>query len=81
MSKPRMSETARVAWFWREVIFQNLRDLLSPRVEDASDEDRRLAAEWVFDDNPHQGSFLWACSAAILEPEDVRDVLRERGIL
>ncbi len=81
MSKPRMSEPERVAWFWREVVFQNLRDLLSPNAEGASEEDRRLAAEWVLDDNPHHGSFLWACSAAMLDPEAVRDVLREKGIV
>ncbi len=81
MSKTHhMAEHARLAWFWREVIYQNLRDLLCPELEKATQEERAAAFDWVYGDSTQPASFLWACPIAGLDPEAVRNVLRERGI-
>lgn len=81
MSKPHhMDEAARLAWFWREVVYQRLRDLLCPEVEHSTLEDRVDAFDWVFSDSEQPASFRWACAVSGLGPEAVRDVLRVRGI-
>ncbi len=76
----RRSEHDRLTWFWREVVYQRLRDLLCPEVEESTESERQEAFDWVYGDSAQPASFLWACSVSGLDPEDVRNVLRVRGI-
>ena len=71
-------EQQRFQHFWREVVYQAVRDLMLK--DEATPLERRNAREWVFADADGPASFVWACVVAGLDPEAVRKELRDRGI-
>jgi len=77
MKKP-LNEAERLSHFWREVVYQNLRDLLLEG--EANQQDRIVAHRFVFDTHAGIGSFDWACRMGGLDPEKIRDELKARGM-
>lgn len=73
--RKRLSESERSAYFWREVVYQAVRDL--KLTHEANKAERDAARTWILDDAPGLGSFAWACRAAELDPEKVREEVRE----
>lgn len=78
--KKQLTEQERYMLFWREVVYQAMRDLLCPELEQSTEEDRAEAFEWIYSDNVGMSSFLWACGEAGLNAEELRSELRQRGI-
>lgn len=76
--RKRLNEAERLALFWRETVYQAVRDL--QLAEEATPEERESSRAWIFSDDTAEHSFLWACSVAGLDPEEVRGELRARGI-
>lgn len=68
-----LTETERVAWLWREVVYQAMRDLMLR--DEATEGDREAAARWMADDSTGVGSFRWACDMAGLDPAEVRNAV------
>lgn len=75
MRKP-LREDERHALLWREVVYQAVRDLML--AGEAGAGARKLAREFVFDEDVGRGSFLWACKQAGLDPEKVREEVKAR---
>ena len=71
-------EQQRIEHFWRETVYQAVRDLTLK--DEATPLERANARAWVFDDADGPASFVWACAVAGLDPEAVRKELRDRGI-
>lgn len=65
---------------WREVVAQAVRDVLSPKQEGASSNERDEAYHWIMGDNTETYTYLWACDVAGVDPEIGRKILRERDI-
>lgn len=74
----KLTEDERIAYLQREVVYQALREIIV-RDEAVEEEDRVRAKQWIFGDAEGLGSFLWACEVGGLDPETLRNVLRERG--
>lgn len=79
MSAKLLTEQERYRYFWREVVYQAVRDLLNPEAEKVSDVETQEAWGWVHADSQQPGSFLWACVQAGLNPAAVRQQLDKRG--
>lgn len=79
MSKTPLTDDERVSYMQREVVYQAMRDLMV-RDEAMEEEDRVRAKQWIFIDNVGPGTFLTACEIGGLDPETIRNVLRERGL-
>jgi hypothetical protein len=60
----------------REIVYQAMRDLML--TGEATGDERTEAREWLFSDAKRDGSFLWACWDAGLDPEAVRAEVRAR---
>lgn len=80
MKQKQLTDKERYMLFWREVVYQAMRDLLCPEIEQSSEEDRAEAFDWVYSDSEQMSSFLWACGEAGLSAEELRSELRKRGI-
>lgn len=78
MMRKRLHEDERLALCWRETVYQAVRDLAL--TGEATPEEREASRTWIFSDSKAPHSFLWACSVAGLDPEEVRGELRARGI-
>jgi hypothetical protein len=68
----------RFALLQRETVYQAVRDLML--TGEATEDERTAAREWLFNDAKGDGSFLWACSDAGLDPEAVRAEVRAREV-
>lgn len=71
-----LPDAERVAYFWREVVYQGMRDLL---LRGEADEEARVQARvFIFDNAKGTGSFIWCCEKAGLDPDEVRKEVLDR---
>lgn len=74
--KRQITEDERFALAWREVVYQSLRDLIL--TGEATEDEQQDARDWIFSNDASEGTFLWACGLAGVDPEDVRLEARVR---
>lgn len=65
-----LTESERLQHFWRETVYQAVRDL--KLAHEATEEERDSARDWIFTDDDKPLSFRWACKVAGLNVEEVR---------